>query len=266
MKNKSLFLILSAIVLSGCSSSQPNKNDSLSSSPINSESSQQDSLSENKSTEENESSYIENDPSSVEESSYSSLEEEPPSQNLRWSSLEEAVIFYESTLIANKGEDIANIFLNGEFYERDSWEMEENSDNKIVLSLANTGRGGRDVMDLVKGEEYTTITFFDWRAHYPEQPTLRWTVRNSDFILIEEEDLNSDIAIDPFTAENAFVFLKEQESFNDDLILGHSSYNSEENFYELVVISQSLRNQGGSGTVGIYHVYEDGRIVDTYAE
>lgn len=79
MKKESLYLLLSTIILSGCSSSQQNNDDFLSTSSIDSQSSQEVSLIESKPTEES------------------------TSKNIGWSSLEEAITFYENILITNKG-------------------------------------------------------------------------------------------------------------------------------------------------------------------
>ncbi|PAD21407.1 hypothetical protein [Terribacillus saccharophilus] len=38
------------------------------------------------------------------------------------------------------------------------------------------------------------------------------------------------------------------------------------NYYTLVLKSKSMIENGGSGTAGIYRVYEDGTIIDEYAE
>ncbi|WP_407370594.1 hypothetical protein [Carnobacterium sp.] len=59
--------------------------------------------------------------------------------------------------------------------------------------------------------------------------------------------------------EEAFAFIKEQtgiEANNTDIVYG--LLESDENSYTLRLVSQSLREQGGSGTAGIYKVYKDG--------
>ncbi len=325
-------------------------------------------------------------------------------KSLTWSSMEEAIAFYENTLIQDLGEDLASISLDGEFYERDSWELIENSGDTIILTLKNVGFGGRNVVEFVKEGEYTTLTFFEVDTPYPENPISRRKVRNSDMVTVSQEDLrpvesgedlltgysaqeieyarawlevmgnkdveelnvsfiaqgepinayeaedsatypedvvvlsgkimadgmvvyssngdgtinlyavpshwqqgvvpegqtmleytatiankptvvpitvgddqevatliereriSQDADVASFTEEDAFALLKEQEDFNEDLALEYATYHADENYYELVIVSKSLQSQGGSGTVGIYHVYEDGTIVDTYAD
>jgi len=59
--------------------------------------------------------------------------------------------------------------------------------------------------------------------------------------------------------EEAFTFIKEQtgiEADNTDIVYG--LLESDENSYTLRLVSQSLREQGGSGTAGIYKIYKDG--------
>lgn len=63
------------------------------------------------------------------------------------------------------------------------------------------------------------------------------------FVVIDEEDVSPGNIIVSFTAENEFVYLKEQEGFNDDIVLERSYYDSVDNYYELTVTSQSLKNQ-----------------------
>ena len=108
---------------------------------------------------------------------------------LTWSSMEEAINFYEGNIIADNGEEVGEVALGMEFYNRDSWELISQSGNTIVLSLANEGRGGRDIIEFVKGNEYTTLTYFRADSNYPEQPTQRRTVRNSDLMTVQEEEL-----------------------------------------------------------------------------
>ncbi|MDE1549351.1 hypothetical protein [Jeotgalibaca caeni] len=81
--------------------------------------------------------------------------------------------------------------------------------------------------------------------------------------LIEKQNI---IEEDPvsFTVEDAFRIVKEQEGFNEDIVLGYAIYHEEGSYYELSAVSKSIQSQGGSGTVGLYQVYEDGSIVDMY--
>lgn len=85
-------------------------------------------------------------------------------------------------------------------------------------------------------------------------------------VLVERERISQQTEAASFTEEDAFALLKEQKSFNENLALEHATYHADESYYEMVIVSKSLHLQGGSGTVGIYHVYEDGTIIDTYAD
>ena len=59
--------------------------------------------------------------------------------------------------------------------------------------------------------------------------------------------------------EEAFNFIKEQTGIaQDSTDIVYGLINSGENYYTLRLVSQSIRDQGGSGTVGIYKVYTDG--------
>lgn len=113
---------------------------------------------------------------------------------ITWSSIDEAINFYEANIRANNEPDVAEVALGSEFYQSESWELIENSGNTIVLSINNTGIGGKDIIEFVKGETNTTMTFFAADSPYPERPTARQIVRNFDKITIEREELNP---IDP---------------------------------------------------------------------
>lgn len=59
--------------------------------------------------------------------------------------------------------------------------------------------------------------------------------------------------------EEAFIFIKEEtgiEADNKDIV--YEVLESDDDSYTLKLISQSLQEQGGSGTAGIYKVYKDG--------
>ena len=184
MKKHFLFLTVSAAMLTACS---PSQSDNDSSSSVSS-SSASSSVSE-----ESSQSSQSSETSSVEESvSSESIEEESSSEDLTWSSMDEAIDFYENTLIAEKGEELAGIELNGEFYERDMWELVQNEGDTIVLFKPNLGRGdGGQNIEFVKGEEYTTLTYFEPNTPYPEEPLSKHVVRNIDYVTIDTENISS---------------------------------------------------------------------------
>lgn len=115
-------------------------------------------------------------------------------EQLTWSSIDEAINFYEANIRADNEPDVAEVALGSEFYQPESWELIKNSGDTIVLSIDNSGVGGKDIIEFVKGEVHTTMTFFAADSSYPERPTSRQTVRNSDKVTIEREELNP---IDP---------------------------------------------------------------------
>lgn len=53
---------------------------------------------------------------------------------LNWSSMEEAIDFYEKNIIADNGKEMGEAELNMEFYERDSWQIiEESNETKRLF-------------------------------------------------------------------------------------------------------------------------------------
>lgn len=120
--------------------------------------------------------------------------EEDMTPTLTWSSMQEAIDFYEGNIIASNEEEVAQTALGSEFYDRDSWELIANQGDTIILSLNNVGVGGKDIIEFVKGEMNTVMTFYSADSPYPDRPTARQIVRNSDKVTIEREELNP---IDP---------------------------------------------------------------------
>jgi outer membrane murein-binding lipoprotein Lpp len=74
------------------------------------------------------------------------------------------------------------------------------------------------------------------------------------------------------SADEAAVLLSnnlgmtENEDLEIDTTGGQVTMDGTGAYYTLVLKSKSMIESGGSGTVGIYRVYEDGTIIDEYAE
>jgi outer membrane murein-binding lipoprotein Lpp len=61
--------------------------------------------------------------------------------------------------------------------------------------------------------------------------------------------------------------ITENEDLEFDLTAGGEvTMDGTGNYYTLILKSKSMIENGGSGTAGIYRVYEDGTIIDEYAE
>lgn len=250
MKTNILFLATAVIALTACSSSPQN---SEMSSFTSSESSQ-----------------------SRESTSSESVPEEAPSDDLTWSSTEEAIEFYENALTKDLGEELADIKLGGEFYERDSWKLIKNSGNTIILSLKNVGLGGENAVEFKKEEEYTYITFFEVDSPYPENPISRRTVQNSDMVTINKENLKLETdsslsAYSPAEIEYARVWLevignKNIEELNVSLrLVGEpiNPYEEDSAAYpeDVIVLGGKTMADGnvtyssnGDGTINLYEV------------
>lgn len=68
-----------------------------------------------------------------------------------------------------------------------------------------------------------------------------------------------------FTVDDA-ISLAENKMENEDLIFSSDGVLYEEDgktFYSLKASSQSLIDNGGTGTVGYYHVYSNGDVVES---
>lgn len=66
------------------------------------------------------------------------------------------------------------------------------------------------------------------------------------------------------------LVIKQLDYYDDDFIIDSTGGDAEEDeygtYYYVIVKSKSAMENGGTGSVGIYRVYEDGTIIDTYAE
>lgn len=205
----------------------------------------------------------------------SQKEEESSSAGLTWSSMEEAIEFYEANVIADKGKEMGEAELNMEFYERDSWKLMDHTGDTIVLSKNNGGIGGKDRIEFVKGNTTTVMTFFSANSPYPDRPTTRQIVRNSDFVTIDSERLNpidpaarpyADDPFDSFTAETAYEYLKEEREISEDVFVQFSIFNDSQYYYELVLFSGKFQEQENREIVGIYRIYEDKTIKEITKE
>lgn len=272
MKKQALLLVLATVTLTACGSSLSK----------NEETSSQASLgSGNKVSSEDESQESHNWSS---EESVNSGTDNSAISNYSAAEIEYARVWLE--VIGNKEVEELNVSSIPAGEPLNIYEAESSAvypEAVVVLS----GKIMADGSVVYSGNGDGTINLYEVPSHWqegvvPEGKTmLEYTtdiatnpvlvpisVGNEEDVisLINNEVIHSNPVIVPFTAENAFAYLREQEGFNEDLVLEYASYQAADNYYELVIVSRSLKAQGGSGTVGIYHVYEDGQIVDTYAD
>lgn len=263
MKQMNRFIILTTIfLLASCSTTLEEAEEAI----LFNSSSYSLSSDENSVSSTNSSTNLEDSSQKVEESSPASL---------TWSSMEEAIDFYEANVIADKGKEMGEAELNMEFYERDSWQLINHTGDTIVLSKNNVGIGGKDRIEFVKGNTTTVMTFFSANSPYPDRPTTRKIVRNSDAVTIESESLNpidpaalpyADDPFDSFTAETVFEYLKEERDIGDDVFIQFSIFDDIQSYYELVLVSDKFQEQDSRKIVGIYRVYEDKTIKEITAE
>lgn len=107
---------------------------------------------------------------------------QPEPVNNDWTSMEEAIEFYEATYKnpANKvSKDIA-----WENYDRKCWSVTEQEGNRIVLHWSNISGAGGSYVKFIKYGDRTEITHYDGNMSYPDSPSKRFHVRNSDHQVI----------------------------------------------------------------------------------
>ncbi|MDP4107666.1 MAG: hypothetical protein Q8935_22285 [Bacillota bacterium] len=110
-------------------------------------------------------------------------------QNNAWGSKDEAIDFWENTY--KNAENEVSKEVAWENYRRDLWSLVQDgtSSNTITLHFTNISGAGGSYDRFVKNGEYTEITDFDGNASYPNNPTIRYTVRNADYKVIKTEEL-----------------------------------------------------------------------------
>lgn len=110
-------------------------------------------------------------------------------QKNAWGSMDEAINFYEKTYKNASNKISKDIIWDN--YRRDLWTLvkEDTAGNTITLHWTNIGGAGGSYDQFVKNADTTELTFFDGNAGYPDHPTIRYTIRNSDNKVIKTEKL-----------------------------------------------------------------------------
>lgn len=110
-------------------------------------------------------------------------------QQNAWGSMDEAIDFWENTF--KNADNEASKDIAWENYRRDLWSLVEDgtSGNTITLHFSNISGAGGSYDQFVKSDESTIITSFDGNAMYPDNPSMRYTVRNADYKVMKTEEL-----------------------------------------------------------------------------
>ncbi|KAF1297099.1 hypothetical protein BAU15_05980 [Enterococcus sp. JM4C] len=100
-----------------------------------------------------------------------------------WSSIDEAIEFYEAVYKNPENEISKNILWDN--YNRKCWSLIEQEGNTIVLHWSNIGGAGGSYDKFVKDGDTTQLIKYDGNASYPDSPTKTYTIRNSDNLVVE---------------------------------------------------------------------------------
>ncbi|KRN56702.1 hypothetical protein [Carnobacterium divergens] len=65
----------------------------------------------------------------------------------------------------------------------------ETAGNKLTFHVTNISGTGGSYTQFIKGNDTTEIIEFDGNASFPNNPTRKDTVRNSDHVIINTEEL-----------------------------------------------------------------------------
>lgn len=104
-----------------------------------------------------------------------------------WSSIDEAIQFYEAVYKNTSNEISKNIVW--ENYDRKCWSLVEQNGNRLVLHWANISGAGGSYDEFIKNGETTELIVYDGNASYPASPGYKYTIRNTDHLVIKTEQL-----------------------------------------------------------------------------
>lgn len=101
--------------------------------------------------------------------------------NLTWSGIDNAIDFYEGVYKNTANEESKEI--NWDNYRRDLWTIvpDGTQGNTITLHWTNIGGAGGSYVQLIRGQDTTEMIRYDGNAAYPDSPSKKMTIRNSDF-------------------------------------------------------------------------------------
>ena len=104
---------------------------------------------------------------------------------INWGNMDEAIDFYESTFKNSEN----NVDIIWENYQRDLWSIldSDSSGNVMVLHFSNIGGAGGSYTKFIRYKKETEIIEYPGNATYPNNPSKKYTVRNSDYKILSEE-------------------------------------------------------------------------------
>lgn len=94
-----------------------------------------------------------------------------------WSSMDEAIQFFEATFKNTNNELSQSIVWSN--YDQSYWHLVKNSGAKITLHFNNAGGAGGDYYEFIKDGDYTNIIEYLGNASYPNNPTAAYTIANN---------------------------------------------------------------------------------------
>ena len=98
-----------------------------------------------------------------------------------WNNMDEAIDYYEATYKNQSNKSSEELIW--ENYRRDLWTIvpDGTQGNTITLHWTNIGGAGGSYVQLIKGQDTTEMIQYDGNAAYPDSPSKKMTIRNSDF-------------------------------------------------------------------------------------
>lgn len=108
-------------------------------------------------------------------------------QELKWESMDEAILFWEKVYKNTQNEVSKKIEWKN--YNVKNWSLTENNGSTILLHWSNEGgAGGSYTKFTKKAPNETQIVEYDGNASYPQMPSYSLLVQNSNYLVLEIMD------------------------------------------------------------------------------
>ncbi|MGX7009491.1 hypothetical protein SAMN02746068_01395 [Lactococcus chungangensis CAU 28 = DSM 22330] len=200
---KKYLFIIPIVLLVGLSACEKISNDERKKSNVQEKTSKQSSTSSSSSQEESKAKKNENssevsqehqesvkdssDISKNQQEATPSSESSQNQQELKWESMDEAILFWEKVYKNTQNEVSKKIEWKN--YNVKNWSLTENNGSTILLHWSNeSGAGGSYTKFTKKTPNETQIVEYDGNASYPQMPSYSLLVQNSNYLVLETMD------------------------------------------------------------------------------
>ncbi|EJO5347376.1 Ig-like domain-containing protein [Clostridium botulinum] len=169
-----------------------------------------------------------------------------------------------------------NVYENNEYKLPDKIKAKINNEEKEVLVVWNNNKVDTSKLGTVKYEgkieQYDRIAELNLKITKKEEKSNDKNINKVDSKNTNKIDANKEKVVEnpknnkgDFTQDKALGYAKKYYENNEDLSYAISKDVKNENgkkYYDIIVKSKTYMKQGGSGTVGVIKVFEDGKVIE----